>query len=240
MNQVEQLKLLWELQELERDIARKEDEMQKIPSVHAYRTQKKEVSTLQESILNQQEKVEAGRKKLRRGEMNLQNVNAAIASLSNKLYGGEVQSTREMENMEKKLSSLQTEQSNIEDEILAVMEEMEKDEIESSEMGRQEEGEQEQLQQVKAQAQKEMQAAREELAQLNERRNSIMEQVDPPLLQKYQDMSAKTQGQCISLVQEGYCGICNVSLPSAFRARILTPGQLVFCENCNSLLVLGD
>ncbi len=237
---MEQLKLLWELQELERDIARKEDEIQKIPSVLAYRVQKKEVSTLQESILNQQGKVETGRKKLRRGEMNLQNVNASIANLSNKLYGGEVQSAREMENMEKKLVSLQTEQSNIEDEILAIMEEMEKDEIESSELGRQEEGEQDQLQKVKGQAQKEMQAARQELAKMNERRKSIMEQVAPPLLQKYQDMSDKTEGQCISLVQEGFCGVCNVSLPSAFRARILTPGQLVFCENCNSLLVLDE
>ena len=237
---MEQLKLLWELQELEHDIARKEDEMQRIPSVNSYRVQKKEVFTLQESIRDHQEKVETGRKKLRRGELNLQHINASISSLSNKLYGGEVQSTREMENMEKKLASLQTEQSNIEDEILAIMEEMEKDELESSELCRQEEKEQEQLMQIKAQAQKEMQAARQELAQLNEQRNSIIEQVEPHLLQKYQDMASKTEGQCISLVKEGFCGICNVSLPSAFRARILTPGQLVFCENCNSLLVLGD
>ena len=237
---MEQLKLLWELQELEREIALKEDQIRKIPSVHAYRARKKEVSDLQDSLLNQQEKVEAGRKKLRRGEMKLQDVNESIMGLSNKLYGGEVQSTRELENMEKKVSSLQTEQSAIEDEILSIMEVMEKEELETSELGRQEQEEQVRLQQIKVQAQKELQAGRQELAKLNERRNSIIEQVEPPLLQKYQDLSHKMQGQCISLVQEGFCGICNVSLPSAFRARILTPGQLVFCENCNSLLVLGD
>lgn len=234
------MKLLWELQELEREIAFKEDEMRKIPSVQIYRSQKNEVSSLQESLSSQQEKMEVGKKKMRREEMNLQNVNASIAVLNNKLYGGEVQSTRELENMEKKLSALQTEQSAIEDEILSVMEEMEKDELKTSELCRQEEKEQARLQKVKAQAQKELQAARQELAKLNERRNGIMEQLEAPLLQKYQDLSRKMQGQCVSLVKEGFCGICNVSLPSAFRARILTPGQLVFCENCGSLLVLGD
>ena len=234
------MKLLWELQELEREIAFKEDEMRKIPSVQIYRSQKNEVSSLQESLSSQQEKMEVGKKKMRREEMNLQNVNASIAVLNNKLYGGEVQSTRELENMEKKLSALQTEQSAIEDEILSLMEEMEKDELKTSELCRQEEKEQARLQKVKAQAQKELQAARQELAKLNERRNGIMEQLEAPLLQKYQDLSRKMQGQCVSLVKEGFCGICNVSLPSAFRARILTPGQLVFCENCGSLLVLGD
>ncbi len=232
--------MLWELQELEREIAIKEDEMRKIPSVQVYRSQKSEVSSLQESLSSQQGKVEAGKKKLRRGEMNLQNVNASITGLNNKLYGGEVQSTRELENMEKKLSQLQAEQSEIEDEILSIMEELEKDELKTSELCQQEEKEQARLQKVKAQAQKELQFARQELAQLNERRIGIMEQLEAPLLQKYQDLSRKMQGQCVSLVKEGFCGICNVSLPSAFRARILTPGQLVFCENCGSLLVLGD
>ncbi|MEW5920715.1 MAG: hypothetical protein AB1796_07190 [Bacillota bacterium] len=237
---MEQLKLLWELQELEREIARKENDLQNISSVKAFHALKKEVSDLQEILRGHEEKIDAAKKKLKRSEMNLQNTNAVIAGLNKKLYGGEVHNNRELESMEKKLSLMQVEQSALEDEILSIMEELEKDELESSRLGRQGKEVQEQLQQIKVQAQKDMQSARQELAVLGERRTGIMEQVEGPLLQKYRELSGKMQGQCISLVVGGYCGICNVSLPSAFRARILTPGQLVYCENCGSLLVLGD
>lgn len=237
---MEQLKLLWQLQELEQEIARKETEMQNISSVNAYRACKKEVAALQDSLRRQAETMDAARKKMRRAELDLRNINGAIADLNKKLYGGAVHNTRELEGMEKKVLSMRAEQSAIEDNILTIMEELEKDEFKSSELGRETEAEQERLQQVKTQAQKDLQLARQELDDLNKRRESIMQRVEAPLLQKYRELKAKMHGQCISLVQNSFCGICNVSLPSAFRARILTPGQLVFCENCGSLLVLGD
>lgn len=237
---MEQLKLLWQLQELEQEIARKETEMQNISSVNAYRACRKEVAALQDSLRRQAETMDAARKKMRRAELDLRNINGAIADLNKKLYGGAVHNTRELEGMEKKVLSMRAEQSAIEDNILTIMEELEKDEFKSSELGRETEAEQERLQQVKTQAQKDLQLARQELDDLNKRRESIMQRVEAPLLQKYRELKAKMHGQCISLVQNSFCGICNVSLPSAFRARILTPGQLVFCENCGSLLVLGD
>lgn len=237
---MEQLKLLWQLQELEREIARKETEMQNIPSVNAYRARKKEVAALQDTLRPYAETMDAARKKMRRAELDLCNINGAIADLNKKLYGGAVHNTRELEGMEKKMLSMKAEQSAIEDNILTIMEELEKDEFKSSELGRETDAEQERLQQVKTQAQKDMQLARQVLDDLNRRRESITQRVEAPLLQKYKELKAKMHGQCISLVQNSFCGICNVSLPSAFRARILTPGQLVFCENCGSLLVLGD
>jgi len=237
---VEQLKLLWQLQELEQEIARKEIEMQNIPSVSAYRVRKREMAALQDTLSCYAEKMEAARKKMRRAELDLHNINGAIADLNKKLYGGAVHNTRELEGMEKKVLSMKTEQSAIEDNILSIMEELEKDEFKSSELDRETDMGQERLQQVKIQAQKDMQLARQELEELNRRREGITQRVEAPLLQKYRELKAKMHGQCISLVLNSFCGICNVSLPSAFRARILTPGQLIFCENCGSLLVLGD
>lgn len=237
---MEQLTMLWELQQLEGEISRKEDEMQSFTSVQEYRARKKEMALLQERLGVHREKTEAEKKKLRREELNLQNINTTIKSLNKKLYGGEVQNMRELENMEKKLVSLQNEQSVIEDKILAIMEEMEKTEVELTELSGQEEKEMTGLERAKGKAQKELQEARQELARLNQQREQIVAKVEPALLQKYEDLSRKMKGQCISMVRDDFCGICNVSLPSAFRARILTPGQFVFCENCGCLLVLGD
>lgn len=237
---MEQLKLLWQLQELEREIARKENELQNISSVKAYHLHKKEVSDLQELRRGQGEKIDAARKMMRNSELNLQDKSAVIAGLHKKLYGGEVHSTRELESMEKKLSLMQLEKAGLEDAILAIMEELERDELENSRLDGQEKEGQEKLQQIKQRAQKDMQAARQELNVLAGRRTGIVQQLDASLLQKYRELAGKTQGQCISLVLDGFCGICNVSLPSAFRARMLTPGKLVYCENCGSLLVPGD
>ncbi len=240
MGHVEQLKLLWELQKVEGEIAHKEQELQNIPSVKAYHARKKELADLQEARRCHGEKMDAAREKMRNGEMNLQNISAVMRGLHKKLYGGEVHSTRELESMEKKLSLIQAEKTVLEDEILSLMEELEKDELEKLRLDSREKEGQEKLQQLKNRAQKEMQLAKQELELLHERRTAIMQQVDAPLLQKYRELSSKMQGQCVSLVLDGFCGICNVSLPSAFFARILTPGKLVYCENCGSLLVPGD
>jgi hypothetical protein len=80
------------------------------------------------------------------------------------------------------------------------------------------------------------------LQQLNRQREELSQKIDKELLKKYRELSKRRLqgGRYVSLVKGGFYVICNVSLPSSFRARLLNPGQLVFCENGGFLLVRGD
>ncbi|MDO9534246.1 MAG: C4-type zinc ribbon domain-containing protein, partial [Bacillota bacterium] len=96
------------------------------------------------------------------------------------------------------------------------------------------------LRQVNSRARSDVERVENELEQFMKKQEELLKKIDEKMLKKYQGLSGRFQGKCVSLVEKGFCGICNVSLPSSFRARILTPGEIVFCENCGCMLVLGD
>ncbi len=237
---MEKLQLLWQIQELEQKIFRQEQELQNLPSVNEYQNKKKELDVFQEELKKKEEKFNVGKKELRRKEMELQKVSTSLKEMDKKLYGGEIRNVKELESLEKKVRATKKEKSELEDAILGLMEALENEDGEISRLKKLEEEKNEALQKMKLIARRDIQKAQGELQQLNGQREELLQSIDKELLKKYRELSRRLQGRCVSLVKEGFCGICNVSLPSSFRARLLTPGQLVFCENCGCLLVLGD
>lgn len=237
---MEEMKLLWELQEVEYEIINKEKELQNIPSVGEYLKKKKNYSYLEENLKKKVEEHKSTKKELGRREMDLQKLTATLSELTDKLYSGEVRNVKELESMEKKTSSLTKEKNELEDKILELMEklEVESEEIKKAQSNLENEGKK--LETLKEKARRDMLQAQKELDILKRRRDEIEKKVDDELLKKYRELSKRFNRKCISLVKNNFCGICNVSLPSSFRAYLLTPGKLVYCENCGSLLVLGN
>jgi predicted nucleic acid-binding Zn-ribbon protein len=237
---LEQLKLLWELQELEHHISRREKELHDIKSMITYQEKKKVLNTFEKKINEKEEHLGRESKIIRRKEMELYKIMGSLNELQEKLYGGKMHNIKELENMEKKARSLEEEKAGLEDEILHLMEKIEGDEEEIVLEKKQFAKEQKKLQQLKQVAQGDWQQAKDEFTDLNRTREDLLEKIDNSLLKKYRDLSQRFQGRAVSLVKKGFCGVCHVSLPSSFRALLLTPGELVFCENCGCLLVLGD
>lgn len=234
---VEQLQKLFQLQELEQKILHRADELQNIAGVKDYRQKKQGFQVFLERLKKEEEKLAALKKKQRRRELELQATVDLLEKLQHKLYSGEVNNVKELEGLEKKVRAKQKEKSDLEDDILILMENIEGDEKLIVNMQKQQVSENEMLQRLKTKAQVDVSMAKGELDDLKGRREELRQNIDAALLKKYTEMSRHLGGRCISLVQQGFCGICNVSLPSSFRARMLTPGQFVFCENCGCLLV---
>lgn len=238
---MEQLQLLWQLQELEQKMFRKEHELQNLATVIEYQRRKKEFALFQQELKAREEELNALKKELRRKELELQTVSNSLKEMDKKLYSGEIRNVKELENLEKKVRAGKSKKSELEDEILSLMEKLESETAEVSSVKALEEEKSGELQQLMLKARSELHKAQGELQQLTRQREELVRVIDSDLLKKYRELSSRLQGgRCISLVKGGFCGICNVSLPSSFRARLLAPGELVFCENCGSLLVSGD
>lgn len=237
---VEQLRMLWQLQELDQQILQEEHRSQNIESVNDHRQKKNALLTFQRTLEEEEEELVRDKKELRHKELELQSLADLLEKLQHKLYSGKIHNAKELESLEKRVRSNQGEKSKIEDEILQLMESIEQ--AEEVLLARQNfyDGEKEMLQQLGTRAQRDLRLARVNLNLLKQQREELKREIGPALLDKYNELSRHLRGRCISLVQQGFCGICNVSLPSSFRARLLTPGQLVFCENCGCLLVPAD
>lgn len=236
---MEQLRLLWELQEAEQEKSKKEHELQNIQSVLLYREKFKRVDCLEKKLQQKEEEIAAEKKAQRLKEMDVAKISAKLKELNHKLYNGKIGNTKELESMEKKVRSLGKDRELQEDEIIVHMETVENLESEMVHLHQQLKEEKKILQKLKVQARKDRQTVQSELEKLSYYCDELTGRIDDGLLKKYRELRKRFEGgRCISLVQDGFCGICNVSLPSSFRARLLTPGQLVYCENCASLLVL--
>ncbi|MGI5882421.1 MAG: zinc ribbon domain-containing protein [Dethiobacteria bacterium] len=236
---MEQLKLLWELQETEEEKAKKEHDLPSIPSVLQYGRNLKKVGSLEKKVLGEENRIGEIKKAQRLQEMDVAKITAQLKELNRKLYNGKIGNIKELENMEKKVGSLAKEKELLEDEIIVHMEMIENLENELGRMQKQLKKEKEIVDKLRAEALMDRQAALSELGELAARCENLSQKIEVGLLNKYKELRKRAGGgRCISLVRNGFCGICNVSLPSSFRARLLTPGQLVYCENCASLLVL--
>lgn len=238
---MEQLRLLWELQEAEQEKSKKEHELQNIQSVLLYREKFKRMDSLEKKLQQKEEEIAAEKKAQRLKELDVAKISSKLEELNHKLYNGKTGNAKELESMEKKVFSLGREKELQEDKIIAHMETVENLESEIGHLHEQLKEEKELLQNLKKQALRDKQAVQSELERLSVHCNDLSGMVEEGLLKKYRGLKKRSGGgRCISLVRNGFCGICNVSLPSSFRARLLTPGELVYCENCASLLVLEE
>ena len=233
------MQLLWHFQETEQAIILKEKELQKIPSVARYQEKKKTFDQLEKNLSEKEKEVKSVQKELSRKEMELHSVSGSLEASQKKLYSGEVPSVKELENLEKKVQSLQREKQQLEDAVLNLMESLENLDEALTLQRRQRQEEEEKLKQVRAGAKKDFQGVQQELEALKAKRDRLAQDIDSGLLAKYREMSRGGR-RYISPVKDHFCGICNVSLPSSFRAYLLTPGKQVFCENCGSMLVLVE
>jgi len=236
-----ELRLLWELQELEQEKNKKEYDLQNMASLLQYREKVKEVKELESKLQLNEEEISAGKKAQRLIELDVAKIAEETDELNHKLYGGKIGNIKELENMEKKVHYLDNERKLREDEIIRYMENIDELESEAARLHQSLQEEQELLQKRRIIAQRERKSVQNELKGLTEQIDGLAAKTEAGLLKKYRQWSKRLGGgRCISLVQDGFCGICNVSLPSSFSQRLQSSGELVYCENCSSLLVLDS
>ena len=129
---MEQLQLLWQLQELEQKISRREHELQNLPTVIEYQRRKKEFALFQQELKAKEEELKALQKELRRKELELQTISNSLKEMDKKLYSGEIRNVKELESLEKKVRVGKSKKSELEDEILFLMEKLERETAEVS------------------------------------------------------------------------------------------------------------
>ena len=190
--------------------------------------------------------VEAGRAILSRQETERRDMELSIGSflekgkqLEEKLYGGSVRNSRELEAMNTELLLLRENQRKQEEGLLVALEAIEQTErklggFESALQALESEREQQRVKLLDERAQ--LEAESETLAA---RRSGVASQVSPEHLRLYDRLRATRQGQAVTRVERGICGGCRLSLPTRVVQQARTSQRPMQCPSCSRILYVS-
>lgn len=235
---MEQLELLWHLQECDTSIAELERQLKEDPLIAESQASEDRLRREKERLEKIGEDIKARQKEIKRQELNLQSVNDEIKNLKTRLYGGEVSNVRELEMMEKRLASVEKNKDALENEIIELIEKLETAE-ETLESGKMTAADCKKIMEGKRSDLKERMAGIErDIAKLKMDREGFLERIDDFYLGKYKTVCQRPDKKGMARVVDNICGGCRVFISSAQRGNLYNPQSLVYCENCGRLLVM--
>ncbi|MBA4359030.1 MAG: hypothetical protein C0405_15045, partial [Desulfovibrio sp.] len=136
---------------------------------------------------------------------------------------------REMDSMEK-LNRLR------EEERIAVMEELERQEAAMAEVAGEMDGLMEGYDVKKATLDERIAKAQARLDSLTKRRNKAGKVVPPPILGRYEFIRSRIEHPVIVSVSEGICGGCHIRIPPQSFNELQKGKQILGCPNCQRII----
>ncbi len=198
---------------------------------------KDELSCSRVFIERKEEEIASDKKKLRRLELASETTDAEISEVNSSLYGGEMSSTRELLQMEKKLKALTEKKENAEELILNHMEKIEEHEKEVEEEKLKEKEQESQLETILTRIKKESKKLKSEYDALKTEAEQLKSQIPSEKLERYERLKKSLGFKVVAVVNNGICLGCQVSLSSSLIGKLYTPDIELNCENCGRLLL---
>jgi hypothetical protein len=162
-----------------------------------------------------------------------------IKTVEGTMYGGSVSNPRELQALQDEVASLQRRVSLLEDEELAVMEQIEPLDADAA----REAAEAERLVGEMVRLEADITAAEAEIdveleANRAARAVSVVG-IPEPLMTEYEDLRARSGGVAVAALTAGQCGGCHIRLSSVELDRVKKQPEdaIIHCEECGRLLV---
>ena len=230
----EQLRLLYELQQIDAEILTLNKNLKSVPlkikkadvqlRVHQQKLQEK-----QAQLVNA-EKVQ--RSKTAELEMEGEQRARYQAQLR------EVKSNKEYQALDHEISFIQAKEAAIEDEILSAMLQIDQLNEELAQQRKEFEVEQEKHNAQKAEYEREAKDLKAEIVKWGGKRQDFLHQIDPGLMSQYQARFERYRQGLVSLVVENACGNCHLTIPPQTLQEARKYGQLIRCGSCRLILYI--
>lgn len=227
-----QLKLLIELQGLDTEISRLAKEKGMIPQ---------EIQSLERKFLEAESQLEGVKRNLedlhkrRRGrERELDQHTEEMKKRHGRLL--EVKTNKEYSAILHEIQTLKEKQSALEDEILGLMETIERQTREVGIQAEQLSKEREICGQKKGEWEEKLSAIEARFAAFLEERAERVTHIDPNLVQNYRRIYENRQGLAVVSIKERSCSGCFVTLTPQTCNEIKRNDRIFNCSNCNRIL----
>lgn len=232
----EKLKLLWRLEEIDDDLQIKRN---KLASLDDGSLLRRRVSALSDELERLRRELREMRREMEDKELEARGVEERRRSLENRMYGGLVTNPKELEAMEKEAEILRRTQDRLEERVLELMYALEDKSVQIREMEAQLQVEHSEYEKVRQAYEKEFSELSKLIAALEREREELLPQIDPYLLERYQEIRAR-EGGGIAKVEKGVCIGCGFSVSPRILSRLKEEETLIYCENCGRILFLDE
>lgn len=192
-----------------------------------------------ETAAETEEVLEGLKKRLRSLEMDVSSVNSKLKINQDRLYGGKVRNPKELSGLQEEAGALRRRRSELEDQELELMIEIEGQEAELAER-------QARLRQIEAawrEDQEHLQAEKEQLAvelkDLEGEREALRAPIPARDLADYDDLRQRYGGIGLALLKKGICQVCGVDVPTGVADAVARGEGRHYCPVCNRLLYGG-
>lgn len=189
------------------------------------------------------ERVEQRRHELQRQQKRLEDEVAGVAAkredIDGKLYGGQVTASKELLALQDEATSLLNRQTEMEDDDLVIMEQLEVIDAELAEF----QATRTALESQRSAGEAELTAAvaeiEAEVENLEVERASAVEPANPELLARYTELRDQYDGVPVARLVNGRCDGCHIQLSAVAVDQIskMAEDAVVTCEECGRLLV---
>jgi predicted nucleic acid-binding Zn-ribbon protein len=177
--------------------------------------------------------------KLRDLELEISSLNAKLKQNQDRLYSGRVRNPKELSGLEEEAASLRRRRSELEDDQLELMIEIEDGEAELAER----QARLVQIEDTWREDQARLLAQREQLKSrisgLTEDRDWARSAMSPGDLALYDDLAARSGGTAVARLKGGVCQVCGVDVPTGVARSVEKGDGLHFCPTCDRLLSGG-
>jgi uncharacterized protein len=172
-------------------------------------------------------------------EADLASTEARAEAVNQRLYGGGVSASRELQAMAADVEALKARASVLEDQALELMEEREPLDAQLAQLTGQLDALRARRRSVSAAATEATAGIDEELRQREVARAEAARAIPPDLLATYDQLRTRLAGVAVARLIGNHCDGCHLALPAMEldRIRRLGPGEVVTCEQCGRILV---
>jgi predicted nucleic acid-binding Zn-ribbon protein len=177
--------------------------------------------------------------RLRDLELEIDGLNAKLRKNQDRLYSGRVKNPKELSGLEEEAAALRRRRSELEDDQLELMIEIEEEEAELAER-------QARLRQIQSTRdcdvagwQEEVVRLEQDIEELDERREDMRSYLGPGDLALYDDRRSRLGGVAVVLLKQGICQACGVNLPTGVSYAVDRGDGIHFCPTCDRLLYRG-
>lgn len=227
----EQLLLLEQLQEIDAQIGRWEQDLARLPqeAQEVART----LVVLRREITESQERLSVVEKDLKKKEQDLATEQEKIKRSERRLLG--IKNQKEYNALSREVKLGKKVVGELEESMIGVMAEV--DSLKNGVDRRQKEYEtlEKTLLEKKSEAQSTSAEAEAALASLNAEKENLVKSIDRDYLKKY-EMVRKARGYALAEVHNSSCSGCHMTIPAQLAISVLKQEELVVCPNCLRML----
>jgi len=225
---------LYQLQEVDLAIESNEHALSQIASRLG---ESKAVTRAKAELALENQRLEELRHQQRAAEWEIDDLVAKLAIAEDRLYSGEIRNPKELTSLQHEVGALKAKRSQLEDKVLALMEQVELAVASVANKGSQLEALEVEWRGQQQQLSKQMEELKTVLAELNHKRQQLVAKIAPQAVEVYSELK-KQKGTAVAKVEQGICRGCRISLPITDLQRARS-GSLVRCSSCGRILFLA-